>query len=393
MYVCHTVPAAASPSEWGTLVSDHGTSKINAYTRMGPFGLVPAWVLGFDLTCAELKVYIAIRSYSNGDDGCWPTMRKVAERANVTLGTARNAIQRMRKLGLFLSEDRYRADGSFGGFTYLLADVDPRLGDPTLGDVPKNSRSRAGTSADVPATNMDDVDHSGHVGGTSADVPPSINWCTPPPSSDVPIEQTNELTNEQTNPPPTPRDQPSETSVEAGPVSGGGNFPEGETPTEDRHADRARKVLRAATTGLAPVKMPSKTHADTLVRLTAAALSAGRGEAELTQVLGDGDLGKAKSVFGLLRYRLENLPPVSAPVAATPAPRQARVTPHAWVDGGVNGACSVCGGGLLAAAHRDHQDKAHRTVSRCEHGRIIQNCPSCRTDSHSFQDRGVLVKT
>lgn len=396
----------------------NGTSKINAYTRMGPFGLVPAWVLSFDLTYAELKIYIAVRSYSNGDDsGCWPTMRKIAERANVTLGTARNAMQRMRKLGLFLSEDRYRADGSFGGFTYLLADVDPRLGDPTLGDVPKNSRSRAGTSADVPATNMDDVDHSGHGGGTPLDVPPSIKWCTPPPSSDVPIEQTKELFIEQTKTPPTPHgDQLAETTVSAGAITrGGGIFEEPNTPGEcdvsagryqsgisdtgsdqrlssdtgpaassavgacsqteertDREAatgrgclsgagvagiivppaesaagersagaglqvptgeverelwfwERARVVLRAATRGLSPARLPSKTQGDVLIRLTGAALGRGWSEQDLTRVLGDGDLGQAKTVAGLLRHRLENLPSVPASVARRVGPAAGEV--------------------------------------------------------------------
>jgi hypothetical protein len=84
--------------------------------------------------------------------------------------------------------------------------------------------------------------------------------------------------------------------------------------------DRARVVLRSSTTGLAPAKMPSKAQGDQLVRLTGAALSAGWSEAELIRVLGDGDLNEAKSVAGLLRYRLEKLPATPAPVARRVGP-------------------------------------------------------------------------
>jgi hypothetical protein len=177
--------------------------QIPVTTQMGPFGIVPAWVLSYELSGSEFKVYISIRSYANADRECWPTTKAIAERACVARGTARNAIQRFRRLGLISTENRYRADGSFGGHLYVLADINPALIDPSMVelDAHRKAKAKAGTSNDAPAANGTKTGQNDAEAGTSFSAPPCPDPCTPGTPNDAPIEQTIELTFEETKPP------------------------------------------------------------------------------------------------------------------------------------------------------------------------------------------------
>lgn len=114
--------------------SENGSNEIMTDTpavssEIGPWAAVPIWVLEHDLSASELKVYIALRSYSGArlgggnDQGIFPHVGTVAERAHVTQRTAEKAIAKLRKLGLLTSTRRHNELGHVTGCVYHLLDL------------------------------------------------------------------------------------------------------------------------------------------------------------------------------------------------------------------------------------------------------------------------------
>ena len=103
-------------------------TPIEIHSEIGPWAMVPGWVLQVGLSGSELATYVAMRTFTDRHGEGWPTVRKIAERAGVNIKTAEKAISRMRELGLLTSQRKYRADGSIAGCDYLLTDVAPREG-------------------------------------------------------------------------------------------------------------------------------------------------------------------------------------------------------------------------------------------------------------------------
>jgi hypothetical protein len=130
-------------------------------------------------------------------------------------------------------------------------------------------------------------------------------------------------------------------------------------------------------------RTPSGTHRARLVAGVAERLAQGWTAAQLTVELSR-DLGSAQGP-GVYAYRLESLgsPP------ARPAPRTTP-KPHAWVDGGANGACSECGSPATA---RHHQVAQPRPAARCEHGRVAAICPSCTSGAVDMPETTVGART
>lgn len=105
-------------------------------SQVGPWGMVPAWVLlvkdkkGKGLSCADLRVYISLRTFADRWGAAFPHVPTIAARADVTPRTAEKSITRLRELGLLVSKRRYRTDGSIAGCDYQLRDVPPALSEP-----------------------------------------------------------------------------------------------------------------------------------------------------------------------------------------------------------------------------------------------------------------------
>lgn len=129
-------------------------------TEIGPWAMVPVWVLAKGLKPATLVTYVALRSFADQRGGAYPRAETIAERAHLAVGTVRNGIQELRAKGLLTTTERRRADGSLAGLVYKLFDVDPS---PNQGAEPRrkggkpgpkpgtqNPRSKAGTSSNVP---------------------------------------------------------------------------------------------------------------------------------------------------------------------------------------------------------------------------------------------------
>lgn len=101
-------------------------------SEVGPWGLVPVWVLTYSLSGAELATYIALRSFSGASLGAadlqdiFPRVSVIAERASITRRTAERAITKLRELGLLTSTRRHDGRGYVKGCHYYLVDLDPR---------------------------------------------------------------------------------------------------------------------------------------------------------------------------------------------------------------------------------------------------------------------------
>ena len=117
------------------------------YTQIGPWGLVPAWILDPDiylpgvpdpsnlkkgkdddtkpLSGSELRVYISLRTFSNQAGHCNPFVSTIADRAKVSKGAAEKAISKFKRLGWLETKQQHRPDGSLWRCDYYLRDVCP----------------------------------------------------------------------------------------------------------------------------------------------------------------------------------------------------------------------------------------------------------------------------
>jgi hypothetical protein len=311
-----------------------GEIPVKITTRVGPISVLPVWVLTYPLTLAELKAYISIRSYADVEGDCYPTTRRIADRAGIELKTARAAVQRLRDLKIMETVPRYRADGSFGGWDYHLPTVDPRLTDPMAGTAERKSKKRktapvdeGGTPPGAPDTDMDKIPqteggypargtrHEPGQNGTDSDESgypargtPLPRAGYPPTPPGVPIELTRELTNELT----TSSSCPGQTNTADAPPTDNREEEDSKIITDD-----ARDALRRATTGVPAHRMPNRDQAGQLVTLAVDVLRSGWRPVDLARYLGDGDLTTAQSVYAVLRHRLQNVP--DAPASRAPS--------------------------------------------------------------------------
>ncbi|GGM27495.1 hypothetical protein GCM10011608_10330 [Micromonospora sonchi] len=193
-------------------------------SQVGPWGMVPAWVLlvkdskGKGLSGADLRVYVALRTFADRWGAAFPHVPTIAARADVTARTAEKSITRLRDLGLLTSKRRYRADGSISGCDYVLRDIPP---------------------------SPDEVENAEGVPSIST-VPPGEADGTPRPdgrSNNTPPEHTRET--------PQRSDQSSPTSSRSAPSSGGVNDEDDfedpwatPAPPPQRQASTAEKLTR-----------------------------------------------------------------------------------------------------------------------------------------------------
>ncbi len=128
-------------------------------TEIGPWAMVPAWVLTKGLKPATLVTYVALRSFADRGGDAHPRAETIAERACLSVGTVRNSIQELRSKGLIETTERRRPDGSLAGLVYKLFDLDPTPGSVAgprrRGEKPgpkpgtQKPRSGAGTPSNV----------------------------------------------------------------------------------------------------------------------------------------------------------------------------------------------------------------------------------------------------
>lgn len=125
-------------------------SESQVIDDVGPFALVPVWILELGLTGAELATYLALRSFANNSGECYPSQKTIAARAGISEIAVRKAVARFRDLGIVTTTPRYRPDGSLAGLTYCAPLVNPHLAGPIQQDTPPDTPVSDPRSAGYP---------------------------------------------------------------------------------------------------------------------------------------------------------------------------------------------------------------------------------------------------
>lgn len=85
------------------------------------FGIVPHWLLG-KVKPSAVVTYLALTTWAGNNDGhAFPGLRGVAERADLSEPTVRQAIKELEAVGAVRVEARYRPDGSQTSNNYWLS--------------------------------------------------------------------------------------------------------------------------------------------------------------------------------------------------------------------------------------------------------------------------------
>lgn len=131
-------------------------------SQVGPWSMVPTWILGIGLSGSELVVYVALRSFADRDGEAHPHFSSIAERAGVSVRSVERAIARFRTLGILATTRRYRADGGLAGLTFRMVDVMPEhLGKPVEpDDEPTHDPGTETPAPTVPAPRKPADDHA-----------------------------------------------------------------------------------------------------------------------------------------------------------------------------------------------------------------------------------------
>jgi hypothetical protein len=126
-------------------VSD--ADRVPVVSEIGPWAMVPIWVLSVGLNGAELAVYVALRSFADVHRTCYPKVRTIAARAGVSERTAERAIASLRAKSLIRTE-RIMAGPVITGCRYWIRDIPPHPTDRNDA-TPGATQSPPPTDADV----------------------------------------------------------------------------------------------------------------------------------------------------------------------------------------------------------------------------------------------------
>jgi DNA-binding Lrp family transcriptional regulator len=75
-----------------------------------PFAIVPCLMLR-DVRATSVVVYAVLAEHANADQECWPSISRIAERANVTPGTVRSAVRELESKGWLTVRGRVTDEG------------------------------------------------------------------------------------------------------------------------------------------------------------------------------------------------------------------------------------------------------------------------------------------
>ena len=116
-----------------------------------PFAIVPCLMLA-EVRATSVVVYAVLAEHANADQECWPSIGRVAERANVTPGTVRSAIKELEEKGWLTVRGRVTEEGRQTSNLFKIrrvrnSDVTPQVlgGSPLKKQNPPPSKSKGGT--------------------------------------------------------------------------------------------------------------------------------------------------------------------------------------------------------------------------------------------------------
>lgn len=94
-----------------------------------PFAIVPCLMLA-EVRPTSVVVYAVLAEHANADQECWPSIRRIAERANVTSNTVRSAVAELEETGWLTVRGRVTEEGRQTSNLYKIRRV--RHSDVTL---------------------------------------------------------------------------------------------------------------------------------------------------------------------------------------------------------------------------------------------------------------------
>ena len=116
-----------------------------------PFAIVPCLMLA-DVRATSVVVYAVLAEHANADQECWPSIGRIAERANVTPTTVRSAVKELEEKGWLTVRGRVTEEGRQTSNLFKIrrvrnSDVTPQVlgGSPVKNQNPPPSESERGT--------------------------------------------------------------------------------------------------------------------------------------------------------------------------------------------------------------------------------------------------------
>ena len=108
-----------------------------------PFAIVPCLMLA-DVRPTSVVVYAVLAEHANADQECWPSIRRIAERANVTPNTVRSAVKELEDKGWLTVRGRVTEEGRQTSNLFKIRRVRHTDTPPqTLGGSPRKTQTPA----------------------------------------------------------------------------------------------------------------------------------------------------------------------------------------------------------------------------------------------------------
>ena len=121
-----------------------------------PFAIVPCLMLA-EVRATSVVVYAVLAEHANADQECWPSIGRIAERANVTPGTVRSAVKELEQHGWLTVRGRVTDEGRQTSNLFKVrrvrnSDVTPQIseGSPLKKRKGPPSKSGRGTRPNEP---------------------------------------------------------------------------------------------------------------------------------------------------------------------------------------------------------------------------------------------------
>jgi len=96
--------------------------------QLGPFAMVPVWVLDACADSRAIHLYALLGKYTNRERRAWPKTERLALEMATSQRTVERAIATLRRAGALQTERRRRADGAVLGLDFLLVQAMPVKG-------------------------------------------------------------------------------------------------------------------------------------------------------------------------------------------------------------------------------------------------------------------------
>lgn len=95
------------------------------FDDVGPFTIVPEWLLNMNPSGEAIIAYCRLGIHANKDGACWPSVKTLAAEMGITERSVQRRINELESLGAVLVSPRKRPDGSLTSNAYFVVRADP----------------------------------------------------------------------------------------------------------------------------------------------------------------------------------------------------------------------------------------------------------------------------